>query len=379
MKKLYFMFLMSMYFTANVYGQLQDTLDKHWPDYIQLTQYLQPFLSADTIYDELVLPISKDNELPQAKLLLPVKKVLKVTDAYLSKNFEKGRDWEQKGQTISLPLTSKAPFIKQDSLLFGPPKNDRSMESLYPNKYVLFSEGQLFRSLQLAITYIPDRRVSVPAPVYPKPGLLQHTLRKLKSKEKTHIVFYGNSIETGANSSGFQHVAPYMPNWTELIIYNLRQHYKGPITYRNPSVGGKMAQWGADEAAIRVVPEKPDLLVIGFGMNDGSAKVPPEQYIDAIKRIMELAKQANPSCEFILITPMLPNPDAIQNQIQAQYRKDLLSLENKGVAIADLTEWHSWLLQHKSYQDMTGNNVNHPNDYLARWYAQLISALLLSK
>ncbi|MBX2924337.1 MAG: hypothetical protein KF746_19200 [Chitinophagaceae bacterium] len=74
---------------------------------------------------------------------------------------------------------------------------------------------------------------------------------------------------------------------------------------------------------------------------------------------------------------MLANPDAIQSQIQKAYQQPLLELEGPGIAIADMTAVHEELLRHKAYQDMTGNNVNHPNDYLARWYAQVISALLI--
>ena len=44
-----------------------------------------------------------------------------------------------------------------------------------------------------------------------------------------------------------------------------------------------------------------------------------------------------------------------------------------------MTGVHKELLNHKSYQDMTGNNINHPNDYLIRWYAQFISGLLVQK
>lgn len=41
-----------------------------------------------------------------------------------------------------------------------------------------------------------------------------------------------------------------------------------------------------------------------------------------------------------------------------------------------MTEVHRKLLERKSFADMTGNNVNHPNDFLARWYAQYIVGML---
>jgi hypothetical protein len=49
-----------------------------------------------------------------------------------------------------------------------------------------------------------------------------------------------------------------------------------------------------------------------------------------------------------------------------------LAQEEAGVALADLTTLHKEYLTVKNYRDMTGNNVNHPNDFLMRLYAQTI-------
>ncbi len=45
--------------------------------------------------------------------------------------------------------------------------------------------------------------------------------------------------------------------------------------------------------------------------------------------------------------------------------------------MVDMTGVHQELLKFKLFRDMTGNNVNHPNDFLHRWYAQEISGLLI--
>lgn len=37
-----------------------------------------------------------------------------------------------------------------------------------------------------------------------------------------------------------------------------------------------------------------------------------------------------------------------------------------------MTSLHASLLEKKPYYHMTGNNINHPNDFLARLYAQSI-------
>ena len=71
---------------------------------------------------------------------------------------------------------------------------------------------------------------------------------------------------------------------------------------------------------------------------------------------------------------MLPNPDA-KNFYKNQYLfHDALveQCEKEGVAVVNMTGMHASLLEKKRYADMTGNNVNHPNDYLARVYAQTL-------
>ncbi|MBQ4558917.1 MAG: hypothetical protein IJA54_01150 [Tyzzerella sp.] len=37
----------------------------------------------------------------------------------------------------------------------------------------------------------------------------------------------------------------------------------------------------------------------------------------------------------------------------------------------------SWANEGKRFIDMTGNNVNHPNDFLIRCHAHVISAMLI--
>ena len=360
-----------------VNAQTVDTLDRHWPRYISLDQYLQPFLTADTIYDELVMPLSDGNSLPNGKLLFPVKTILSVRDAYLGQTFEEGKDWVWEGQRLILTDSSRIPFFREQDLVYSEKQEGYSQPGKLPGTYVLFSEGELFHAKQLAVTYLPDRSGESLHRRLPHSEHLPRTLQKLQAHKPLHVVFYGNSIETGANSSGVQHVPPFMPNWTELFIYRLRQHFGGKISYSNQAVGGKTAAWGVEEVDSRVSAQHPDLVVIGFGMNDGTFKVAPEEFVGQIKAIMDHVSRDNPTCEFIVITPMLANPTAIQHQVQLAYRNPLLALSKRGVAVADMTYWHQWLLTHKAYQDMTGNNINHPNDYLARWYAQVLIALLI--
>jgi hypothetical protein len=59
------------------------------------------------------------------------------------------------------------------------------------------------------------------------------------------------------------------------------------------------------------------------------------------------------------------------------YREALASLTGPGVALADVTSLWQEMLRRKREVDLTGNGVNHPNDFGHRVYAQAILALLV--
>lgn len=367
----------SFLFSQLSHAQNTDSVESRWKNYIDLKSYSVPFWKADTITDE-ITQVIKVNGLSTSTLLFRAKKVLSVKAANYNKVYKQGTDWTYTGGKLRIKPGSSIPFIKKEDLVYTTDKPGWSMTGKAPGTFVLFSESTFFNKMQIAVTYIPEHGQlwKGPVPVFAAKNL-PNTLSKLTGKQDLKVVFYGNSIETGCNSSGFQNSPPYMPSWPELIVYNLRKEYGPQVIFANPSVGGKLAEWGKEEAATRVVPEKPDLVIIGFGMNDGTANITPDKYRNDIKSIINAVTAQNPNAEFILIAPMLPNPDAVQNGLQNLYKAELDKLCKKGTIVADLTGVHRELLKHKTYQDMTGNNVNHPNDYLARWYAQYICGFLI--
>jgi hypothetical protein len=73
---------------------------------------------------------------------------------------------------------------------------------------------------------------------------------------------------------------------------------------------------------------------------------------------------------------MMYNADIVDTASwhQQDHQKYFGELENdySGVAFMNMTEIHQYLLTKKLFRDMTGNNINHPNDFLARAYAQTL-------
>ena len=47
--------------------------------------------------------------------------------------------------------------------------------------------------------------------------------------------------------------------------------------------------------------------------------------------------------------------------------------------VADFGEMQNHILKTKRFIDTTGNNVNHPNEFMARCHAQVVSELLIRR
>ena len=206
---------------------------------------------------------------------------------------------------------------------------------------------------------------------------LPNTLDKLQKQKPIKILLFGDSIAEGYNASGKFNTAPNLPDWGTLIVEKLKRHYHSSITFVNTAIAGKNSEWGKETVAENVTAHNPDLVIIAFGMNDGTGKMHPQQFKANIQEIIQQVKEKNENAEFILVTPMLPNPESFFTGTQAEFKSVLEELKMPGIVLADMTEVHRELLKYKSYQDMTGNNINHPNDFLIRWYAQEIVGILV--
>ncbi|MBQ5840751.1 MAG: SGNH/GDSL hydrolase family protein, partial [Clostridia bacterium] len=147
----------------------------------------------------------------------------------------------------------------------------------------------------------------------------------------------------------------------------------------NTAKGGQTTQWGLANVEENVNKYNPDLVVLAFGMNDGSRKYTTGVYKANTEQIINAVRAKHPDCEFLLVATHLPNPDESSRQgPQEEYQTCLKELANskKGVAVANVTEVHKHLLTKKRYGDMTANNVNHPNDWLIRMQGQIIAQAL---
>jgi hypothetical protein len=100
---------------------------------------------------------------------------------------------------------------------------------------------------------------------------------------------------------------------------------------------------------------------------------------------MKKIRSANPKVEFLLLSNMKFDPgyvlDSDKNKSFYQtnlegYSKVLKQMETKGVINLDMYSISDEIYRLKKAKDCIANPL-HPNDYLARWYAQGMAALLI--
>ena len=344
--------------------------EKH-PRY-DLREILLPVWVSKYMMNETVLPVSKGGNVPEATLLFkPAGKVI-IRNYALNITYKEGRDYILKGRIIRLTANSSIPFVTEKQLYPDSENGALPVWKTWKGGYLL-ATANFFNDHQSAVSYKHRDSWTGPVPSSNNCELVK-TNEKLKRGLPLKVVLFGDSISEGADASGFFGKPPYVPGWGELLMQDLRQRFTSKINFVNSSKGGASAGWGVKMAPFFVVPDKPDLCIIAFGMNDGGG-VSVDKYIENTLKIMELVKAANPETEFILVASMLPNENWRSLEPMSGYLPALKKLESERIAIADVWSMHQYILKTKLYCEITGNHLNHPNDFMVRIYAQTVAAL----
>jgi lysophospholipase L1-like esterase len=149
------------------------------------------------------------------------------------------------------------------------------------------------------------------------------------------------------------------------------------VTHVNRAVAGwSVANGVADLDAL--LESQPDLVLVAYGMNDVGRR-DPAWYREQTASIVARIREKLPESEVILVATMLGNDEWIHTprEMFNRYRDELKSLIAPGVALVDMTAVWEEQLQAKEMFDLTGNGLNHPNDFGHRLYAQGVLELIL--
>ena len=337
---------------------------------------MSPVWSGNTVYNETVWPVDLDGGELLIPLLYRAKRILSVTDTSLQNEYAEGADYE---------LCDGKILIKRGGRIDITPRNEFFLDRIQEDSpfkiaaegggWLFFGEGDRITKRQIAVTYEHEDEWDgfVPSPAR---GLTR-TRGLIAAKAPVSVAFFGDSITYGCNSSGMKDimVPPYAPIFPRAVADFIAG--TGCETgYINRAVGGMDSRWGAENMTPLFGGDKFDLMVIAFGMNDGAI----EGFEENIVKMIEDALIINPDAEFLLVSTTLPHKLAAgfyrQQYIQQGVLERICGRYGGKTALVPMTDVHLSLLEKKRFFDMTGNNVNHPNDFLSAIYAQTILRVL---
>lgn len=250
-------------------------------------------------------------------------------------------------------------------------------------------------------------------------------IRKMQKGENVTVFFAGDSITYGADSSFITGVYPYQASYPLMFtktladIFDYKVVYQrntslssngyylspnpgnvynengkgGTITYVNTAIPG----WKSGDAVANmeafilneIRTHGCDLFICALGMND--VHDDPATYTKAnVKTVVDGVLAIKPEAAIMLVSPMRPNVDSTngwdtnQKLQEGQYIALAADYATLGVrcGVARMTSVSNNLYAPeydgpKEFMDVTGNNINHPNDFLSRVYAQTLLQTLI--
>lgn len=342
--------------------ELQPAEEKDWKTITTYTEdilpaYVQPIWYTREVYDESVAMIG---ETGSANLLYLPKGDIIVRDYKLQKTYAEGKDYKIEGKTITRIKGGALPFIDK---------------SIYDKNAV---DTQMPIKCHLNISYKTDEMWEGAMPEG-QTAKVSKFMNKVKAQKAAKIMFYGDSITFGCSSSESLEggkINPHLPIWADLVTTWLENKYSAKIDTWNEAVGGWTTGNGKAAFAEKVMAkgaENIDLLVLGFGMND--IHTHRELYAELIEGMIDTYLTANPNGSVMLVSPMNPNTQTAWLGNQRYFEEDLqgIAADRDNVAVAQVNSVFTQLeTSGKVTRDWLANNINHPNDFGVRIYAQVL-------
>ena len=344
---------------------------------------LEPAWKSDIVWRESsVLRAASAAEPASARLAFPAESILAVTTADGVRSVEARSGWQHApgSREIVFPLPTPVPTIL-DADRYLPENAEHSYRHRVgnPQEWLLYRPGRWFHDRDVEITYRRARGAADAPAIEVVHGSLPKTRARLGAGEPVRIGVSGDSISTGLDASETTGTPPFQPGWAELAVAQLRVSTKSTVTHVNRAVAGwSVANGVADLDAL--LESQPDLVLVAYGMNDVGRR-DPAWFRDQTASLVARVKEKRPDAEIILVATMLGNDEWIHTprEMFNRYRDELKTLVGPGVALVDMTAVWEEQLRAKEMFDLTGNGLNHPNDFGHRLYAQGVLAMLLAE
>lgn len=374
-----------------------------------LNTLMQPIFGGTSSVNETVMFLDKGDV---KTLLYPIDTIVSVTSYDGKKVYEEGKDYVIEDGKLKVTENSSIPCITRARYYNSP---GSLLQTKYEGKDVPthWGEGQLMTNWQVNVNYTHTAEwtgytQSADLEIY------QNFVKKLQAGEDVTVFFYGDSITYGANASWLNGYAPFQDSYPILFVkaladlFDYTVHFeaanltapnngmgtskvptedyvagdRGTITCVNTAIGGWTSQDGVTYCDTfikdKINAHGCDLFIIGFGMNDAAGA--PRRTAQNIEKVVDAVLELKPEANIVLVSTMVPNPNATNGWYgnQVKQEPELLKLaekyREKGTAcgVSCVTSVSQAILEHKDFHDYSGNNINHPNDYFVRVYAQTL-------
>jgi acyl-CoA thioesterase I len=354
------------------YGQSQS-------DSIDGLQLRSPTWSTNVVHwESSVLLDSNEPNGAMVRLARPAKKILAVRAANRTRTLDPAVDilLAESGLSFAVLIKDLIPAISTEAMYKAPnaPQSYRHRTG-NENQWLLYAPGRWFHDRNVEVTYEVIEHVVAPELIAVH-GALPRCMTRLAIKQPLRIGVSGDSISTGLDSSLTADAPPHQAGYVGLIQSQLARDFSTDIQVTNRSVAGWSISNGNEDAE-QLLSAPLDLVIIAYGMNDVGRR-DPKWFQDQLQRLIRTIQSRQPEAEIAIVSPMLGNPEWIHTPAEmfGPYRDAMLACVGPGVALADVTEVWTWMNRHKHFLDMTGNGLNHPNDFGHRLYAQCLLQLL---
>lgn len=359
--------------------------------------YTRPVWKGGEIYRETFAMVMEPDGC-RARFLFKPDQIIRVESYDGTRSYQEEKDYRIEGDYFVRTEESTIPYarweyfyhtteteavqslkereMREGSLGFGPVK---TTDGKYVNLTAV-GHPSYVTDYQITVTY---RTSETWDDEYPESSvnLFPRFFSRMLAKNPVKIVLYGDSISCGYDCSGMYHQKPEQPVWPELVKNGLKRSYGAEPEMINQSVAGVDSDWAIRNVKERVCQYRPDLVILGFGMND---RCRGKEYLQKTRQLIAEIQNDCRNSEILLIATSLPNPLLHTEPYyfcgyQQEQGEELKKLCVREVGVASVQKVQEKIMEKKRYIDLTGNLLNHPNDYLSRIQAQVVLAALLEK
>lgn len=203
-------------------------------------------------------------------------------------------------------------------------------------------------------------------------ALLSGARKKLDAGGPFKMVAYGDSITAGGDATAVG------LRFQQRYADHLRERFpSAEITVENGATGGDATRNGLARLEEKVLTRAPDLVLVGFGMNDHNVNsVPLDEFRNNLVTIVSRIQQET-GAEVILFSAFPPNPDWKfgSHQMEKYAAATREAASEAKCAFADVYGPWTKILERKDCQSLLGNNINHPNDFGHWIYAEALKSV----